>query len=59
MISSAGRIRSADFYLSLIVLRIKLEIALCMVANRAYNWSILTYYDVTAVTALPDSITIA
>ena len=32
------------------------EVALCMLANRADLWSLLSYYDMTAVRALPHHI---
>ena len=42
----------------LVILSLNLEVALWVVANWANLWSLLAYYDVTAVRALPDAIAI-
>ena len=43
----------------LIVLGLKLEVSLCMVAYGAYLGSLFAYADVATVAALPDAISIA
>ena len=43
----------------LVVLSLNLEVALWVVADWANLWSLLTYYDMTAVRALPDAIAVS
>jgi hypothetical protein len=43
----------------LVVLSLNLEVALWVVADWANLWSLLAYYDMTAVRALPDAVAVA
>ena len=42
-----------------IIIRFKLEVVSRMIAYRANLGSLLTYYDMTAVAALPDAVTVS
>ena len=42
----------------LVVLSLNLEVALWVVADWANLWSLLAYYDMTAVRALPDAVAV-
>ena len=44
---------------TLVVLSLNLEVALWVVADWANLWSLLAYYDMTAVGALPDAVAVA
>ena len=59
------RYASGDFYTGsmlchriLVVLSLNLEVALWVVADWANLWSLLAYYDMTAVRALPDAVAV-